>query len=199
MAGLRTEPDVLHPDALVFFSTFVMDPSKPSLAPGRANIFPLLEGYAAAASTFVNRPFSRGHITLRSARAEDYPVIDPAVFSDDRDIATMTRALKIVESIFETAGLAELCLGRIHPKMETDREWEDYIRSAGGIGYHASGTCRMGGDSQAVVDPRLKVVGVEGLRVADASIFPVIPSTNLNAPAMMVGEKAAAMILEDAA
>jgi len=197
MAGIRTLPEMPHPDAFIFFSSFVMDPSKPSMTPGRANIFPLLDEPAAAAATFVNRPYSRGRIRLRSALPEDHPVIEPGLLSDARDVATLTRALKTIEKIFDTPGLSELCLGRMYPSLTSDDEWEAFIRASAGIGWHASGTCRMGGDAEAIVDPRLKVNGVAGLRVADASIFPVVPSTNTNAPSMMVGEKAAAMILED--
>lgn len=197
MAGLRTDPDILHPDAFLIFSSFVMDPSKPSLTPGRANVYPLLKENAAAAVAWINRPYSRGQIRLRSALPQDYPVIDPALLSDERDVMALTRTLRIAERIFASPGLAELCVEQMYPKLETDDEWTDFIRANASLTWHASGTCRMGSDPLAVVDPRLRVRGVEGLRVIDASIMPVVPSTNTNAPTMMIGEKGAAMIAED--
>lgn len=199
MAGIRTAPEVDFPDALVTFSSFVVDPSRPSQAPGRANVYPLMKSPVAAASTFINRPYSRGRITLRSASPRDYPIIAPGLLSDVRDIRTMTRALRMVEQIFASPGLTELCIERMHPRLESDDEWAGFIRSNATITWHASGTCRMGSDPDAVVDPRLRVRGVDGLRVIDASIMPVVASANTNAPSMMIGEKGAAIIAEDSA
>jgi len=197
MAGLKTLPDMQHPDAMIFFSSFVMDPSKPSRTPGRASLYPLMKDNATAASTFVNRPYSRGQIRLRSARPEDHPIIAPGLLGDERDVATLVRAAKTIEAIFASPGLAEICEAPLYERPQTEAEWVELVRNFTGLGWHASGTCRMGGDADAVVDPRLRVNGVHGLRVVDASIFPVVPSTNTNAPAMMVGEKGADMIRQD--
>ena len=85
------------------------------------------------------------------------------------------------------------------PSVETDAEWEAYTRKVASHVYHACGTCKMGIDPMAVVDPRLRVHGVEGLRVVDSSIIPQIPSANLNAISMAIGEKGSEMILQDRA
>lgn len=199
LAGAKTLPELVEPDILLFFSSFVFDPTKPSLKPGRANVFPLLNTAAIGTSTFVNRPFSRGSVSLRGAAASEKPIIRLGLLSDERDLDTLVRAARLIERLFASPGLAELCTRKIHPDLHTDEEWRGYIRSAVGIGWHASGTCRMGGDDDSVVDARLRVRGVSNLRVADASIMPSLVSANTNAPTMMIGEKAAAMIAEDAA
>src|SRR5690606_6213609 len=102
--------------------------------------------------------------------------------------------------IFAQPALARHVVQQVSPDPmpQTDAEWEQAIRNRSGIGFHPVATCRMGGDEASVVDPRLRVRGVEGLRVIDASIMPIMPAANTNAPSIMVGEKGAAMILEDA-
>jgi choline dehydrogenase len=197
LAGVRTLPELTEPDVLMFFSSFVFDPSKPPLRPGKAAVYPLLHKPAAGLSTFVNRPYSRGSISLRSANFTDQPIINPGLLSDERDVDTLVRAGKIIEKIFSTSGLAEHVIGRLNPELHTLDEWRSYVRGAAGIGWHASGTCRMGGDAASVVDPRLRVRGIRGLRVADASIMPSLISGNTNAPTMMIGEKAAELVIED--
>ncbi|MFD2500259.1 GMC oxidoreductase [Rhizorhabdus histidinilytica] len=140
--------------------------------------------------SFVNRPHSRGEIRLRSRAPEDSPVIRPNLLGDERDVETLVRAGKTIERIFATPGLAEHVVGRLSPTLGSDDEWRDFVRSTAGIGWHASGTCRMGGDADSVLDPRLRVRGVEGLRVVDASVMPTLTSANTNAPTMMIGERA---------
>ena len=135
---------------------------------------------------------------MRSVSPADSPRIFPNLLGDERDVDTLVRAGKQIEKIFASPGLAEHVKGRLTPELHTLDEWRDFVRSVVGIGWHASGTCRMGGDGDAVLDPRLRVRGVEGLRVADASIMPSLVSANTNAPTMMIAERAAALILEDA-
>ena len=130
----------------------------------------------------------------------DAPVINHRLVGDPEDMAALIRGLKAVDDILHAPSFAKHLKGRIAPaqKPQTDAEWEERIRSTAGIGYHPVGTCRMGGDDRSVVDPRLRVRGVSGLRVADGSIMPIMPSANTNAPAIMIGEKAADMIRVDA-
>lgn len=191
MAYLRSKPELAEPDIKLSFGLMCYDMKtrKPHHLPG-------VTVYANVA-----KPKSRGEIRLRSARAEDKPVIDHRLLGHPDDIAALVRGAKQVQEIFRTPALAAVTVGGFTPDPlpTTDAEWEQQIRSTSGIGYHPVGTCRMGGDAASVVDPQLRVRGVEGLRVADASIMPIMPAANTNAPAIMVGEKAAAMILEGAA
>ncbi|TZG27394.1 GMC family oxidoreductase [Sphingomonas montanisoli] len=152
----------------------------------------------AGVTIFVNcsPPKSRGEIRLRSANAADKPVVDHRLLGSTEDIATMIAAMKQCEEIFKAPALAKHVVGRLLPDEEpkTDAEWEDYIRSTAGIGFHPVSSCRMGGDARSVVDPTLKVRGVSGLRVIDASIMPDMPAANTNAPTIMIGEKGADLI-----
>jgi choline dehydrogenase len=116
------------------------------------------------------------------------------------DIQAMTAALRMVRRISQQPAMApyvaeELLPG---PHVNTDTEYEAAIREYGNSNLHPVGTCRMGSNADNVVDPRLRVHGVASLRIADCSIMPTLPAGNTNAPAIMVGEKASDMILEDA-
>lgn len=190
MAYLRSQSDLAEPDIKLQFGPLAFDPvtRSPHKRPG------------VVVFANVAKPRSRGEVRLRSADPMDKPVIDHRLLGDSRDVVALIRGLKAVDKILNEPALARHLLGRLSPAFEpqSDAEWETRIRSTAGIGYHPVGTCRMGGDSASVVDPRLRVRGVDGLRVADASIMPVMPAANTNAPAIMVGEKAADLIKEDA-
>ena len=128
------------------------------------------------------------------------PVIRPAYLTDDNDINVIVAGIEICRRIFAAPALQEVSLGEFAPgpDVQTRDEIKHFMQQHGGTIHHPVGTCKMGEDAAAVVDPRLRVHGLAGLRVADASIMPTLTTGNTNAPAIMIGEKAAAMILEDA-
>ena len=147
----------------------------------------------------LQRPDSRGEIRLRSADPLAPPVIDPRYFSSDEDgsdIATLIEGVRLNRRIAAQAPLAELLIGEITPSAEaqTDAELADFVRGHCTTLYHPSSSCRMGTDAMSVVDPSLRVHGLDGLRVADASVFPRMVSGNLNAPTIMVAERVAALL-----
>ena len=151
--------------------------------------------------TTLQRPDSRGEIRLRSADPVEHPAIDPRYFISDpdgSDIATLVAGIRISRRIAAQSPLREMITGEVTPSAdcETDAEIEGYIRGHCTTLYHPTSTCRMGTDPLAVVDPAaMKVHGIEGLRIADASVFPKMVSGNTNAPTIMIAERAAAMIL----
>ena len=146
------------------------------------------------------RPESRGYVRARSADTGDRPAIQPNYLDAEADRRLLVDGMRLARRIMRAPELARWYVRETSPgdTAQTDDELLDFARRRGTTIFHLMGTCKMGPDSLAVVDSRLRVHGIEGLRVADASIMPVITSGNTNAPAIMIGEKAAAMILEDA-
>jgi choline dehydrogenase len=164
----------------------------PLAAPG---FRPPDRGYALSVS--VVAPDSSGSVTLASADPAAAPVIDPGFLRDRRDVDRFESGLDLIRRAAATDALARLGT-EIHPgpDVRTSDGLRDYIRRGVGSHYHPAGTCRLGddGDASAVVDLDLRVRGVEGARVADASVLPVIPNVPLNATVLAVAEKAAALI-----
>ncbi|MEM8958950.1 MAG: GMC family oxidoreductase N-terminal domain-containing protein [Pseudomonadota bacterium] len=145
------------------------------------------------------RPESRGHIHITSPDAQTYPKIVPNYLSAPADQLCAVRGIKFARAMTRTAALSPFVVREHVPNTDPQTD-EDLLEAARNISqtiYHPTSTCRMGHDSEAVVDDRLRVHGLSGLRVADASIMPAIISGNTNAPTIMIGEKASDMILED--
>jgi choline dehydrogenase-like flavoprotein len=145
------------------------------------------------------RPKSRGTVKLASSNFEDAPLIDPGYYSHPEDLATHVAGVKRVAQFFQTPTFRPLIKrDLLTGHCRTDEDWADVIRSQVGTNYHPVGTCRMGPGADAVVDSRLRVHGLQGLRVVDSSIMPMICGGNTMAPAIMIGEKGADMIKQDA-
>lgn len=147
-------------------------------------------------STFM-RPRSKGSIRLRSSNPEDEPLVDPNYLDDPHDRKMAIKSVRIIREVLAQAAMSSLIREERlpGPSAQTDEEIMAYVRQYGCCDYHPVGTCKMGVDDLAVVDPELRVRGLKNLRVIDSSIMPVLTSGNTNAPSMMIGEKGADLIL----
>src|ERR1700710_1689441 len=147
------------------------------------------------------RPESKGHVHITAADARRPPAINFNFLSSPLDAELTVRAVRIARAIMTAPAMAEMRLTELAPgtSQTTDDEILDWVRRAAETTYHPVGTCKMGPDSMAVVDAQLRVHGIQALRVADASIMPTLTSGNTNAPSIMIGEKAADMVLQHAA
>ena len=156
----------------------------------------LFDKPAVTALANVHRPYSCGWVRLKSDNPYDAPAIQPNLFGDERDVETLLHGIKFLRRIFATEPLSRHVIGEYMPgkEVQTDEDWRAYIQSPGTGVYHPAGTCKMGHDAMAVVDDGLRVRGLDGLYVADASIMPFVVSANLNANCIMIGEKASDMI-----
>ncbi len=191
-AFLKTEEHLETPDIQFHIQPFSAD------SPGEgAHPFS-----AFTASVLQLRPESAGHLTLRSARMEDAPAIHPNYLATDTDCRTIVKGIQVARKIAQFEPLKSHITEEHAPgagvAMDDEAATLDWARRTAVTIYHPTGTCKMGTDAMAVVDARLRVHGIDGLRVADASIMPRIVSGNTNAPAIMIGEKASDLILEDA-
>jgi len=144
-------------------------------------------------------PQSRGEITLRSADPNDAPKIQPNYLATEFDINTMIEGIRMAREVIAQPAFEEYRGAEIAPgaDLQSPDDLTAWLRATAMTTFHPVGTCKMGTDKMAVVDDRLRVHGVEGLRVADASIMPIISSGNTNAPAIMIGEKCAEFILSN--
>jgi len=161
--------------------------------------FPLLTQppvYAFTARVGILHALSRGWVRLRSSNPLDHPRIRFNMFAEQADLDAMVAAVKISRHIFNQSPMRELIAEELLPgkKLQTDAELAEAIRQQAEHRHHAVGTCRMGTDDYAVVDAQLRVIGIDNLRVADASVMPNDPSGNTNVPTLMIGEKAADLL-----
>jgi choline dehydrogenase len=192
VAFARSNTEVETPDLQIQFRPF-------SMIITREGKFVAEDHPAVTASVSYVRPRSRGQITLRSADPFDAPNIQFNYLTADEDMRAMIEGVRIIRRIFAASPLAAHVVSEATPgaAAQSDAELSAYLRQYAQAMYHPVGSCKMGSDGNAVVDARLRVHGIDGLRVIDASIMPSIVSGNTNAPTIMIAEKGADMIRED--
>ena len=191
VAFAKTRPELAHPDVQLHMMAASMDLEVLARTQG----LELEREPGMTCNPCQLRPESRGTIHIKSPDATVYPRIAPNYISDPYDQEVAVAELKLVRKVMTQPALAPYLLSPADPFGDTDEAMLGYAKVAGATLYHAVGTCKMGHDPMAVVDPELRVIGMQGLRVVDASIMPKISSGNTNAPTIMIAEKAADMIL----
>jgi choline dehydrogenase len=186
-ASVKVLPESATPDVQALFASA-------SYAPGPKRR--LADTPGMTSGVWQMRPLSRGHVEARSPRPEDQPSINPRYMDDERDRRAIVGGLRLVRKWLQAPALAPYVVAETlpGPDVQTDDEFVAYARQTGTTVFHASCSCRMGPDVMSVVDDRLRVHGLQGLRVIDASVMPAVTSTNTNAPTIMIAEKGAAMV-----
>jgi choline dehydrogenase len=186
-AFLMSEPGLAVPDIQLHFLPLIW------LDYGRAHV----PGYGMTLEAAFLQPLSRGTVTLASSDPAAAPLIDPAYGACASDVRGLVQAIRRGREIMQAPAFRPFAAGELYPgpAVQSDAELADYARQSATTTYHPVGTCRMGMDDLAVVDPQLRVHGVENLRVIDSSIMPRIVSGSTQAPSGMIGEMGASMIL----
>jgi choline dehydrogenase-like flavoprotein len=190
---IRSRPEEPIPDLQLHFAPMLY-------ADHGRDLKTAMSGYGYAVMIYGLRPASRGRVGLRSADPLAAPLIDPNYLAEPADVEQLVRGVDLVRRLLAQQALAahhevELSPG---PALQRPDDLAAWVRRSGESAYHPVGTCKMGVDPMAVVDPRLRVHGLQGLRVVDASIMPTLVGGNTHQPATMIGEKGAAMLLADA-
>ena len=203
MAIARSSPDLPRPDIKMQLHQLSMASSHYGGREGARSIAERmgLDPYPGfSIGCYCLRPESQGSVHIRSADAGAPPQIHANYLAAEHDMRTIVAALRMIRKIAAQPGLAQHIVRETRPGPEaaTDEALLDHARSTGQTSYHPIGTCRMGRDEQAVVDAKLKVHGIDGLRVCDASIMPTMVASNTNAPSIMIGEKASDLVMADA-
>lgn len=188
---LKTDASLAEPDVEVQLGPYAFDFNE-------AGVVPYPRPAISAAISPCN-PAGIGDITLRSKDPEALPVINHQLLAESEDRDCLIRGCRLVRDIFANSAFDAYRVAERLPgeEVQDDAAWEAYLRRTAFLGYHPSGTCKMGVDGDAVVAPDLRVRGVEKLRVADASIMPTLTSGNTNAPVMMIGERCADLMLSE--
>ncbi len=193
---IRTRADADRPNMQLYFSPV----SYTKTPPGKRPLMSPDPFSGLIMGAQPTRPTSRGHLEIKSADPFDAPAIHPNYLSTNHDLNELLEGLRFLRKLASAPAFEEISERELIPgdDIQTDEEMIAYIRSSVGTVYHPVGTCRMGPSSDdSVVDSRLRVHGLEGLRIVDASVFPNITSGNTNAPTIMVAEKGADLIRED--
>ncbi len=186
---LKTDPSLAEPDIQLHFVNAMVDDHTRKLH----------LGYGFSCHVCVLRPHSRGTVTLKDGDFRTPPRIDPQYLSDERDMEKMVKGVRITRDILNGEAFRPWRHRELYMRGdENDEELQAHIRARADTIYHPVGTCRMGKDKDAVVDPQLRVRNMEGLRVVDASVMPTLIGGNTNAPTIMIAEKAADMIRKGA-
>jgi len=182
----RTRPELASPDVKCSISPFSAE--RPQDGLHRWSGFTII--------AYQLRPESRGQIKLKSANPADPPAVYPNYLAAETDQRTIVAGLKLCRRLLASPRLERFVESEFQPgpAVESDEQLLDYVRRRGGTVYHPTSTCKMGDDPMAVVDPELRVHGIDGLRIADASIMPTVVSGNTNAATIMIGERAADMV-----
>jgi choline dehydrogenase len=189
-AFFKTNPRLASPDIQIHFLPFSTDRMGEKLHS--------FSGFSASVCQL--RPESRGSLRIKSADPTVPPEIRINYLATETDRAAFIEGLKVLRKILSAPALKPYVAEEVAPgpKISSDEELLSFCRRTGSTVYHPTSTCRMGNDPLAVVDQRLRLRGIEGLRVVDASVMPDLMSGNTNAPTIMIAEKASDMILEDA-
>jgi choline dehydrogenase len=191
-AFVRTDPRLERPDLQINMNAWsVATRTRTGMIP---HSFP---GFTL--SPIHLRPEGRGAVRLKSPEPTAAPAISFKFLATDYDLRAMLSGIRIVRNISRQPALRPFVTEEIQPgpEIDSDADLEAFVRRLAYANLHPVGTCRMGSDAEAVLDPRLKVNGLAGLRIADASAIPTIIAGNTNAPTIMIAEKASDMILED--